>query len=573
MAKSIQIECGASGALPSKACALLSQRITERTGVDVKSGANGECRIVLGVESGIGKQGYRIEHEAHGRVRIAGNDGRGLIYGVGKFLRSSRFDEGNFTPGAWRGTSVPDMEVRGMYFATHFHNFYHDAPIEKVIRYVEDLALWGCNALTVWFDMHHYTGIDDPDAQAMIERLRSILDAAKRVGMGASLGFLANEAYSTSPEELRADWTAGHDGYTTPPRGHYRVEICPNKPGGLELILRWRREMLEAFRGADPEYIWIWPYDQGGCTCSACAPWGINGYLKTAEPVARLIREMCPSAKIVLSTWYFDKFTSGEWEGLSAAFNRMKPDWVDYLLADSFGAFPEYPLKYGIPGGIPVVGFPEISMEGMSPWGGFGANPRPHHWQEYWNGVRNVLSGGFPYSEGIYEDINKAVMLQFYWNSRSEALEIVREYAAYEYSPDVADDVVRSVAMLEECEQHGLNKDLKEKLSQFSCEPIHDAAKHVLYELPKVREPERYLDLLSVAEEKLAKWAKGSWRWRVLWLRATLDCELHRSGGRPTEKSEAFFEELMEIYFAENTKDSVAPPGIRALRRRWRGRA
>ncbi|HNZ97752.1 MAG TPA: glycosyltransferase family 2 protein, partial [Thermoanaerobaculia bacterium] len=47
---------------------------------------------------------------------------------------------------------------------------------------------------------------------------------------------LANEAYANSPVELRADWTAGHDGYHHPPGGHYHVEICPSRDGGAELI-------------------------------------------------------------------------------------------------------------------------------------------------------------------------------------------------------------------------------------------------------------------------------------------------------------------------------------------------
>ena len=29
------------------------------------------------------------------------------------------------------------------------------------------------------------------------------------------------------------------------------------------------------------------------------------------------------------------------------------------------------------------------------------------------------MAGGFPYSEGIYEDINKAIYAQFYWDPRA----------------------------------------------------------------------------------------------------------------------------------------------------------
>ena len=54
------------------------------------------------------------------------------------------------------GAARPAAEaVRGIYFATHFHNFYHDAPLEEVQRYVEDLGLWGFNVLAVWYDMRH----------------------------------------------------------------------------------------------------------------------------------------------------------------------------------------------------------------------------------------------------------------------------------------------------------------------------------------------------------------------------------------------------------------------------------
>ncbi|HUS48323.1 MAG TPA: hypothetical protein VM098_09390, partial [Phycisphaerae bacterium] len=449
MAEAVHIELRAASRCAKKAAELLAREISDRSGLAVRHGAAGECRIVLDVRAGIGAEGFSIEERPDGGLCIVGNDERGLLYGVGRFLRGSRFDGGCFVPTSWRGTSVPRRPVRGIYFATHFHNFYHEAPIDEVRRYVEQLALWGCNALAVWFDMHHYNGIDDPAAQVMIERLRGILQTANDVGMGAALTTLANEGYADSPEALRADWTAGHDGYTAPPGDHYHREVCPSKPGGLDYILNTRRQMLEAFAGLDVQYVWLWPYDQGGCTCPRCAPWGARGFLRAAEPVAGLVKEVFPAASVILSTWYFDHFTSGEWEGLSAAFRAGKPGWADYLMADDWGGFPEYPLRHGPPGGLPTLGFPEISMENMSPWGGFGANPRPAHWQHYADTTRDALAGSFPYSEGIFEDINKAICLQLNWDPGRRVDEIVREYAAYEFSPQVADDVAVAIALME----------------------------------------------------------------------------------------------------------------------------
>ena len=523
---------------------LLQRTIEERTGVAPSKGEKPSAGIILNIKDGMGEEGFRIEGDPDGPVCITGNDERGLLYGIGKFLRISRFGNRSFSSGSWRGTCVPQKKVRGMYFATHFHNWYHDAPVEEIVRYVEELALWGCNALSVWFDMHHYKGIDDPDARKMLGRLHAILEAADRVGIRAGLNMIANEGYSSSPVELRADWTDGHDGYFRPPGGHYHVEICPNTPGGLELILKWRDEMLEAFCDIRLEYFWIWPYDQGGCTCAKCAPWGSNGFLEVAEPVAQLVRSRFPRAKIVLSTWYFDHFVKGEWNGLETSFSRNEPDWIDYLMIDDFGGFPQYPLEHGVPGGFPAVSFPEISMEGMSPWGGFGANPRPLYWQAYHLKTRDLVSGGFPYSEGIFEDLNKVLMLQWGWDPSRDAEDIIREYAASYFSPDIADDVLSAVLMMEE--DHGIHTKKEEDGFIYCTSPLPRA--------------EACLDLMSRTDAELPDNIRHSWRWRILWLRAALDAELKCTGGKPSDLSEMYLKELVEIYHAHNAEGSVRPP-------------
>ena len=127
-----------------------------------------------------------------------------------------------------------------MYFATHFHNFYHNAPIEQVYEVIEDLAMRGCNSLLVWFDMHHYYSMQDDGAQELVGRLRQMLKYANDIGMGGSLTMLSNEAFNSSPEELRAP-NAAMGNYHHRPYGHYHVEICPSQPGGIEKILEYRR--------------------------------------------------------------------------------------------------------------------------------------------------------------------------------------------------------------------------------------------------------------------------------------------------------------------------------------------
>ena len=459
-----------------------------------------------------------------------------------KLLRNATCSDLGYAPGAWRGLSTPVLPVRGIYFATHFHNWYHVAPVEEIQRYVEELALWGTNTLCVWFDLHHFNGIHDPMALAMLERLNAVLGAAQRVGMKTAAIFLANEAYANSPEEMRADWTAGHNGYHKEPGGHYHVELCPSKPGALELIMRWAEERLEAFKAVGLDYICIWPYDQGGCTCAECTPWGANGFLRCAEPLARLYKHHFPQGKVILSTWYFDHFISREWDQLANLF-AQKPDWVDIILADDYGdRFPPFLGEHGVPGNLPVVGFPEISMYRCLPWGGYGANPIPDHFQKLWDQCKHLVAGGFPYSEGIFEDINKAIYAQFYWDPNRTAWDTVSEYLHYEFGTAAVEPLKKAIEILE----NNL--------------PRSAEAKRI--DVDNLNEAETAWNWVREADRSMEPQRKQLWRWRMLYRRAQIDAELVRTRGKLEGYTlrEAFVE-ITQISHAANSLETwVRPP-------------
>ena len=518
---------------------IIHRNIVERCGLTGKNNPAALPVIDLSIEPGLGSEGFRIADGPAGEIRIIGNDQRGLLYGAGQFLHSSRYEEGRFVPGSWRGASCPEKTFRGIYFATHFHNYFHDAPIEEVEAYVEDLALWGFNHLMVWFDRHHYQGIDDPAAKQMVARLRAILKAGKSVGMSAGLMALANEGYANSPVELRADGATG--------RAHYGVELCPSRPEAVDLILREFEEEFEAFADIPLDCLEMFPYDQGGCACARCKPWGANGYLRIGEQVANLFKKRFPGGRVVLSTWLFDYpyTTTEEWEGLSRAFAR-RPGWVDIISADSHQRFPQYPLTHGVPGGLPLINFPEISMWNMNPWGGFGANPLPQRFQKLWNEVKDVASGGTPYLEGIYADINQVLYSRFYWAKDQFATDALKEYIAFEYSPDVVEDVLMAIAILEQ--NHGYLWLQDSRTGAVQVEPKHRTR------------TEKALALLVGVDSRLPPRIRRRWRWRILYLRALLDHELTMNNEQPTAKCEEAFDELTRIYHADKSESIVQPP-------------
>lgn len=159
-----------------------------------------------------------------------------------------------------------------------------------------------------------------------------------------------------------------------------------------------------------------------------------------------------------------------------------------------------------------------------------------------WSQVNGRLAGGFPYSEGIFEDVNKVIYAGFYWDGRRSAEESLREYISFEYSPDVVDDVLAAIRILEE---NHLRMWDGEQLAVQIGESALGARR-----------------LLERADTAIPQCVKESWRWRVLHLRGVIDAELFLSDGRiQGEALKSAFDELTTIYHAES-----AWPGLRPLR-------
>jgi len=545
-ARSVRVEIGCKGGETVDAIVrVLKRQVADRCGAEVLTSGDRDLVVRLSIAPGIGEEGFKIVDGADGAIDIVANDERGLLYGVGKFLRTSRYDAAGFTPGAWRGSSVPANgsrgsgrsarsasagkgAMRGVYLATHFNNYYEAAPLAEVERTIEDLALWGFNTLIVTFPHFQFEGFDDPKARRHIERTRGLFAAAKRIGLSVGLVQAPNQSFSTTPEELR--WTPIPDDWGR--RGSLGVNTCPSKPAARELLTeRWRR-LLDAFAETGIDYVVFWPYDEGGCGCAECWPWGSKGFPSISRQLAEVARRKYPRCRFVLSTWMFDTPPAGEWKGLTDLLAK-DGGWLDAIMADAHEDFPRYPLDEAVPGGLPLYNFPEISMWGMAPWGGYGANPLPRRFQRLWDQTGGKVSGGMPYSEGIYEDMNKAICAQFYWDPSRPAVETLKEYAAFEFSPDAVGEVLASIAILEK-------NHLRDRIGESAVEAY---------------------ERIKRADAKLTRAASRSWRWRILSLRALIDCEMFRNKGRLEGQTlRRAFEELTDIQYAHHA--SHRPPQI-----------
>lgn len=510
---------------------ILETQITRRADVKIVKDGSAQLTIELIKEAADLPESYRISDKGKSHIQIAGADGPALLYGAGRFLRTSRYGSNGFTPGSWRGTSTPKGKVRGMYLATHFNNFYEAAPIEDVQKYVEELALWGINSLVIHFANWQFTAFNDIDAQKTLTRFRQIMGIAKACGMKVGLLQVPNQGFKFTKNEFLNTPVPDELGR----RGHFGVNLNPSNVQADKLLKENWAYLLDQFKDIGLDLMVFWPYDEGGCGCDQCWPWGARGYPKLCKALAGITAQKFPGINIVLSTWMYDTPPAGEWEGLTKFLSKGN-NWLHYVMADSHEDFPRYPLDKGVPGNLPLLNFPEISMWGQGPWGGYGANPLTNRLQRLWNQTEHKVSGGFPYSEGIYEDLNKIICAQLYWDGDRQTSDIVKEYIAYEYSPDVVNDVSRAIEILE--------------------------ANHSRKQI-KANAVEAF-NLVQQAERKLTAQTLKSWRWRILYLRALIDREMFERGGKlEGEVLKSAFNELTEIYHAQNAHSMpIRPPVI-----------
>ena len=453
---------------------------------------------------------------------------KSFLYAAGKLLRSGVYANGTFTPGKWRGIFRPAKSLRCVYLASHFYNVYEVWQVDKMEKHIEDLAMLGYNYLSM--------AGGSAGTKEVTERRLHLLKYSNFLGMKNRSG-AGNFGAKDSPQEWRAKPTG---------LSFFGTEICVSNPKGMEYLLKRFKAKLEREKDLDIGIFQFWPYDQGGCGCKDCYPYAANGMFKLAEKVVPLVKKTWPNAKIVWSCWLVGKRHPKEWEMIYDRINSGKADFIDYLMIDSHSNFPEYPLKHGLPGKTEMITFPEITMWGRHPWGGYGATPLPKRFSGLFGEVAHLSEGGVLYSEGIHEDFTKAVYAGFFNNGHNDTTEAIKEYANYELGlkPEQMPDFLRLLDLMEE-NHYGLvwaeNGDNK-IIRKLKNKPVWAKSGKVWKNTAEM------FALAKKIDADLPAWAKKCWRWRIFYLRCLIDFELSHNGNEPNAATEKAMIELVKIY-------------------------
>ena len=493
-----------------------------------------DLKVMFVIDESLGGENAAVK-VANGRAEVRGARFRALVAGAGVMMRAMRFNGTSFELADGEYRFSPAKPFRQVYFARHFENWYHRASTELIVRYFEDLMLWGMNAL------------HDPIAYPVCESLKAN-DVDRASFRATSL------ALSRRAEELDVDLTVS-GGSNAGPRTmdakyrsqhHYKgkgstqYNICPERPGALDYLVKLRTDhnrQCEGLRITGCRYM---PYDEGGCHCDKCYPWGGNGYIKLIERFRDVNKSLNPNLKHIVSTWMFDR---EDWKRFYAYLEKQ--DWIDCIMADSGSDFPKYLRENPLPKDIPVVTFPEISMYGRFPWGGTGANPQPARFERLFRQAEKIVSGFSLYSEGIYEDVNKIVINGLYVDPSRTVDSILAEYANWELPGSDPADFISFVKKLESIYPMRI-KGRKGIAGVSVTLYLRDAPGSEISRRAAVAK--EAFELAKKIDGGIIPRCRRNWRWRQLYLRAQIDESIYRTRNIRNPDAVLAYGELIDLY-------------------------
>jgi len=401
-------KAGVSGQTAGVAKTVLIEEIEKRTGLRLSEGRGIEL-AVNAQEPGIDLEGYSLQCDET-RVRIAGRTQRGLLYGVGAFLRRIDWGPGKLSLNRLAEKSSPASTLRGHQLGYRAAANSWDAwTVAQYDQYIRELVFFGVNAIE---------NIPFQDAKpAPLMKLsrrdmnREISRICQKYGieywvwlpadfeledLGKKSAFLLQfEQMTKETARLDAVFVPGGD-----PGDNSPQLVMPLLE---ELASRTKAKIwlsLQGFRGEKEDYVYRWirekkPSWLGGLVAGPSSP-----------PAARS-RQMLPREY-----------------GL-----RLYPDITHNKICQY--QVPEWDQAFALTLGREAI------------------NPRAAEMVRIHNKSVGLSNGFISYSDGVHDDVNKVVFSALGWDATGEAREILVEYARLHFSSEKAGDIADAILALE----------------------------------------------------------------------------------------------------------------------------
>ncbi len=367
-------------------------------------------------------EGYRVwvANREPPTVCVAGNDARGVLFGVGRLLRKMELAKQKALLAAdLRVATAPQVALRGHQLGYRPKtNSFDGWTLALWEQYIRDLAVFGTNAVEL-IPPRSDDAADSPHFPLPpLETMAGQARLADQYGMDVWVWYPA----------LDADYS---------------------RPATVAAALNEWGEVFQKLPRLDAVFV----------------PGGDPGHTKPGVLMALLekqaanLRRYHPRAQMWVSPQGFDQ----AWMGEFLALLKAEPAWLDGIVHGPQIRMSLRELRAAVPKKNPIRDYPDITHSRscqfpVPAWdvafalteAREGINPRPRDMAAIFHADRPHTTGFITYSEGCNDDVNKMVWSGLGWDPDADVLTILRDYSRYFLGPAHADSFAQGLLALEQ---------------------------------------------------------------------------------------------------------------------------
>lgn len=352
-------------------------------------------------------------------VVVAGNDERGVMFGVGRLLRELRMNRLKVEiPGNFQEASAPETALRGHQLGYRPKTNAYDAwDIRQWEQYYRDLIVFGTNSIEL-IPPRSDDDADSPHFPAPpMEMMTEMSRVADEYGLDVWIWYPAMDEDYANPKTVEFALKEWEEVYKQLPR--------------IDVIF---------VPGGDPGHTHPVPL------------------MALLEKQAALLKKYHPKAQMWMSPQSFNK----DWDDEFYQFMKTEPKWLDGIVFGPQNRIGLYELRQQIPSRYPIRGYPDIThstnaQHAVEEWDlAFGSieareviNPRPLAQEKIFRFYQPATIGFLTYSEGCNDDVNKFVWSGLGWNSKIPVLQILQQYSRYFIAEQFTDEFAHGLLALE----------------------------------------------------------------------------------------------------------------------------
>lgn len=307
-------------------------------------------------------------------------------------------------------TGIRKMDVREWYAPGHFGNSYEVMGEREMRDLLKEAVYWGFNRYGEWFDM---IDCSDPFAErrlynlghALWDRKKANFLTAQALGLECDLIITPNHVFRDQClPELIAVMTGRIFGQL----------ICPSIPAARKTILADYENIFRDLRqsGVHLKSINLGPYDYGGCACDACKPYIVT-FAKLSRDIHSIAERYHPGVEANFIGWWWEK---EEHQLFADWADREAPGWVNSI-------YLHIPYREMDVGDVPLprgchrrafihIGYAQVSAnDPQDKYGHLGPVIAAARLERTLHDLTaGNVDGYMTYSEGVHDDVNKAII-------------------------------------------------------------------------------------------------------------------------------------------------------------------